>query len=179
MNAPGESAPPKASKSTLWFAVRSFASLVLVVVAYYALPDDLDGASAAMRLVLFCACVVGLGVLIAYLVARGSRSTVPTRAEGLLLTVVLSLVFFASVYYRLAQTSGQFTGLETRTDALYFTLVTTATVGYGDVAALGQTSRIVVMVQIVFNLVFLGTAASVMLDRVKERRQHRGRGGAQ
>ena len=66
-------------------------------------------------------------------------------------------------------------GLETKTDALYFTLVTLATVGYGDIWPSGQTARVVAMVQIVFNLVVIASVVSVIGGLVRKRvaaRQH-------
>lgn len=165
-------AEAKATESGWWVALRALGTLVLVVVAYYVLPDDTNDSSFVLRAVVFGLCVLGLAGLILFLITRDSRSSLPARAEGLLLTVVVSLVFFATVYYRLAHDdAGQFSGLVTRTDGLYFTLVTTATVGYGDITAVGQAARIAVMVNIVFNLVFLGAGVSVALDRIKQRRR--------
>jgi len=57
---------------------------------------------------------------------------------------------------------GQFVGLETKTDALYFALATLTTVGYGDVHAAGQVARGVVAVQLVFNVAVIATGASVL-----------------
>lgn len=164
-------AQAKSAGAGWWLALRAFAALVLVVVAYYVLPQDTDDASFAVRAVAFGVCVLALAGLILFLITRDGRGSVPGRAEGLLLTVVVSMVFFATVYHRMAQHSGQFSGLETRTDGLYFTLVTAATVGYGDINAVGQAARVAVMVNIVFNLVFLGAGVSVALDRIKLRRR--------
>lgn len=170
---------PKAGRekagSPWWIVVRVVVALTVLLVAFYTLPDNVRGAPEAVRTVVFVVCVAAFAGLILLLIARGSRGGLPARAEGLLLTVVASLVFFATVYDRLADQADQFDGLVTRTDALYFTLVTTATVGYGDITATGQAARIAVMVQIVFNLVFIGAGASVALDRIK---QHRRSGAA-
>ncbi|MGW0662124.1 potassium channel family protein [Streptodolium elevatio] len=161
----------RTTESGWWVALRALVTLVVVVVAYYVLPDDTEDTSFVLRAVVFALCVLGLAVMILFLITRDNRSSLPARAEGLLLTVVVSMVFFATVYYRLAQDDGQFSGLVTRTDGLYFTLVTTATVGYGDIIPSGQSARVVVMVNIVFNLVFLGAGVSVALDRIKQRRR--------
>lgn len=161
----------ESDRAAWWVVVRGLGTLALVLVAYYALPDDRDSASFWVRTVVFGSCVLALAGLILYLITRESRGRIPARAEGLLLTVVVSLVFFATVYYRLAQDSGQFNGLATRTDSLYFTLTTLSTVGFGDINAEGQAARVAVMVNITFNLVFLGAGVSVALDRIKQRRR--------
>jgi hypothetical protein len=51
----------------------------------------------------------------------------------------------------------QMAGLSTRTDALYFTLSTMTTIGYGDVHAEGQVARALVCGLIVFNVVVVAS----------------------
>jgi voltage-gated potassium channel Kch len=103
------------------------------------------------------------------------------RFQTLLTLLYLSVLGFALGYYVLAQsTDHQFAGLHTRIDALYFTVVTAATVGYGDVHPTGQLARALVTGQIVFNLVFLGLLVSLMTTQLRERaatrRDHTSRG---
>ena len=66
---------------------------------------------------------------------------------------------------------GQFVGLDTRVDALYFALTTqTTTVGYGDVHAQGQTARILVGVQMVFSIGVIATGVSIVVKQLAQRR---------
>ena len=89
------------------------------------------------------------------------------RMSGLLTVVYVVVMFFALTYYLLERADPeQFSGLETRTDALYFTLSTMATVGYGDVHAEGQLARGLASALIVFNVVVVASLA----------REHFGRG---
>ena len=46
-----------------------------------------------------------------------------------------------------------------RTAALYFTMTTLTTVGYGDITARTDAARIAVMVQFLFNVAVIGTTA--------------------
>jgi voltage-gated potassium channel len=83
---------------------------------------------------------------------------------------------FSLVYYAIAvYDPDQMVGVRTRLDALYFTMSTMSTVGYGDVHAVSQLARGVVVVHLTFNLVFLGVLARLLQrrlgDRVEERRQ--------
>ena len=64
---------------------------------------------------------------------------------------------------------GQFVGLETRTDALYFAVVTMATIGYGDIHPVGQLSRVLVMVAVLFQFVFVTTLISTITRRLRLR----------
>jgi voltage-gated potassium channel len=77
-----------------------------------------------------------------------------------------------------ARLPGQFSDLHTKTDALYFTISTIATVGFGDVHASGQLARAAVTVQIVFNLVFLGAAVAMISGFIRERARSRRSGSA-
>jgi hypothetical protein len=162
---PGADKPPN-----LWALLRALLSATLVVVAYYVLPDTVRGGTEIAQAFIFGLCVLLLAGMMVFLIIRPPAGGIPARGEGLLLTVVVSLAFFATVYYKMSHSPGQFSGLQTRTDGLYFTLVTAATVGYGDITPVSQTARIVVMVQIVFNLVFIGAAVSVSMERIKRRR---------
>jgi voltage-gated potassium channel len=85
------------------------------------------------------------------------------------------VAFFALVDYAIAiSDAGQFVGLETKTDALYFALATLTTVGYGDVHASGQVARGVVAVQLVFNVVIVATGVSVLTRQFGARVRGRG-----
>jgi voltage-gated potassium channel len=79
----------------------------------------------------------------------------------LFVLLLVTIFFFAEAFYLLSRMPGQVADLHTKTDALYFTLTTLSTVGYGDVHAVGQLARVAVIIQIAFNLTFLGTAAAV------------------
>ncbi|MBB1517315.1 two pore domain potassium channel family protein [Tessaracoccus sp. MC1679] len=94
------------------------------------------------------------------------------RAVHLLLAFELVLVIFSFGYFLLTvQQPGQFNGLTTRLDALYFSMTTMSTVGYGDIHAEGQLARLLVTVQLVFNLVFVASLVSLFQDQIR-------RGGA-
>lgn len=143
-------------------ALRSALVAVVVVTALVVLPLRGDrwwwGIAAG---------VVLLAVLVVWLVdrvRRVARSERPVvEAAAALVQVLFVLVAgFAATYYALNHDGTQVAGLETRIDALYFTVTTLSTVGFGDVVAVGQEARIVVIIQILFNLVFLGTAVRVL-----------------
>lgn len=100
------------------------------------------------------------------------QSVAGARIEHVLAIVLWAIAFFALAYLRLAGVSGQFEGIATRVDALYFTLTTLTTVGYGDINAIGQTARVVVMLQMVFNVVVIAAAVRLLLIATRRRRQH-------
>jgi hypothetical protein len=90
----------------------------------------------------------------------------------LILVLELALVVFALTYYGIAvRNPDEFSGLHTRLDGLYFSMTTMSTVGYGDVHAVGQTGRMLVTIQLAFNLVFVGGLIALIQEQVRERRR--------
>ncbi|WP_346010563.1 potassium channel family protein [Streptomyces sp. SID5910] len=85
------------------------------------------------------------------------------------LLILLSVHVFAATYYTLAKQPGEFTGLRTRVDSMYFTVVTLATVGYGDITPQGQTARIVAILQILYSFVFLTAAGTALGQQLRSR----------
>ncbi|MDN0198778.1 potassium channel family protein [Streptomyces sp. S.PNR 29] len=95
----------------------------------------------------------------------------PHTRPGIVIPVLMSLsvLVFAAGYFVLTRDPGEFSGLRTRLDALYFTLATLATVGYGDITPHGQSARAVTMLQILYNFVFLTAAATALSQHVRSR----------
>ena len=152
-------ASAKRRLSGIW---RNIAALFLCVACYYLAPIRLADTN-GIALIGFVAGLAALTALIVREIRRLAFGSMDDIGLGpLLLAVYLAVVLFAAVYYRLADSPGQISGLETKTDALYFTLVTLATVGYGDIWPTSQAARVVAMIQIVFNLVVIAGAVSVI-----------------
>lgn len=84
--------------------------------------------------------------------------------------VVAMLVFgFSSVFLAINRGEGQFVGLSTKVDAVYFTVTTMSTVGFGDIHASGQAARVAVTVQIVFDLSFLAVSLRLLIGSLRRR----------
>jgi hypothetical protein len=139
-------------------------SVAAVSIIYFTLPlhPDQKHGIGAVQIVLFVAGLGALGWLAAFQVRRAQR---PGRSAGDQISMLLTLVnvvvaAFATIYYVNAH---QFTGMRTRLDALYFSIVTLGTVGYGDITPVSQAARAVVMVQVVFDLVIVTSAISIVI----------------
>jgi voltage-gated potassium channel len=148
--------------------IRATLSTVLLVVLYYWLP--LDGAIDNEATVVL---VVGL-IAFGYVVARQVRSIVESAAPRLRAIEVLFtlapffILLFAGVYFAIAHTTpGSFTEPLSRTDSIYFTVTVFATVGFGDIAPVTATTRIIVTVQMLADLVLLGAGLKMLLGAVQ------------
>ncbi|MEL7974617.1 ion channel [Isoptericola sp. F-RaC21] len=151
--------------------LRAGATALLLVALYYVLPFD-RGSTSSLVLVL----VLGLAALVAttvWQVRAIVRSPYPgIRATQALATVVpLFLIVFATTYFMLSfQDPSSFSESLSRSDALYFTITTFATVGLGDVAPTAQGVRLLVAVQVLLDLVVLGLGIKVIIGAVRKGR---------
>ena len=153
--------------------LRSAALVALAVATYFVVPvsGDLDrGVVTRIALTL-----VAVGLLSAAIVWQFARESESGRVDGLLLVLVVAVLVFALVFYRLEVADpGQMVGLRTRLDALYFTMTTMLTIGYGDVHAEGQAARALAIVLMVFDVAVLATAAATVSSRLRARVRHHG-----
>jgi voltage-gated potassium channel len=147
-------------------------SVVGLVVVFYAVPLSAPALSSgtAVSVLLTLLGVAGLGWAITGQVRRQLLSGSDVGIQSLVMLLELVAVVFALGYYLLELSApAQIAGLQTRTDALYFTLSTVVTVGYGDVHAVGQLARVLVIVQIVFDAVFVAALVAALRSRVRSR----------
>ncbi|WP_234327283.1 potassium channel family protein [Streptomyces sp. NRRL WC-3742] len=108
------------------------------------------------------AALAGLSGLLLVKIAGVLQGSEPRPVAWLTFLIVLAVTIFAAAYYVFASQPGQFHGLRTRLDAVYFTAVTLATIGYGDITPLGQGPRLLVMLQIGYSMVFIAAAAGTL-----------------
>ncbi|WP_405005137.1 potassium channel family protein [Kitasatospora purpeofusca] len=152
-------------------------SFALLMLGYFTLPlRALGNDHPLLSWVLFAAVLTLLTGLLLARIVDSMRGTGRHPGVWLAFLICFSLTVFAGTYYVLADRPGEFHGLVTRLDALYFTVVTMATIGYGDITAAGQVPRLVVLLQIAYNFVFLAAAAGALSRTVRsgmEVRAHR------
>lgn len=167
------------NRTTVRFLVRTGLTVGGLLALYAVIP--VPGHQESLQLTVLLA-IVGLALLtyaFLTLAGRARRSTeeASVRIEAVVAVLYAFVVFTSLVYLGIASNPGQFTGLHTRVDAIYFTMSTIATVGFGDVHATGQVARTVVTVQIFLDLIFVGLMARIILPSVVNSRE-RARDGA-
>lgn len=141
---------------------------LLLVSGFFVMPlspGEFSGISLIIRIPVTTA---GLGV-VAWLVARQVRRALSTgrareRISVLLTLVTVVVVFFSALYVAMEH---QFSGIATKLDALYFSIVTLCTVGYGDITPVSETARALVIVQMLFDLVIVSSAISVVVGAMR------------
>jgi voltage-gated potassium channel len=150
-----------------WLRLAGLTGLILVL--YFAAPVSLSPhRENAVRVAISLLTLAGLALGIVWQL-RLHLDDASRRIDGLIISIVLVVVVFAHAFYVLDQNDpSQIAGLHTRLDALYFAMTTLTTVGTGDVHAAGQTARALVLVQMVFNVVFVATIAALLSARVKQ-----------
>ena len=172
--------PPAAARRLTWLAVLAAVLRVIVattaeVAVFYLLPLDPDQhvaplALAAMALAAFTV-ILGLQVMA---ITRSPHPGV-RAVEALVATVPLFVLIFAAVYFVMSASSpADFTEALTRTDAIYFTTTVFSTTGFGDIAAVSETARVVVTAQMLLDLLILGIGVKVIAGAVRIGRERSG-----
>jgi hypothetical protein len=149
--------------------LRALVTAVVMVALYYVLP--LDRRSDAAVFVVLVVGVALLAGMIAWQARAIVRSDYPgiRAVQALASTTPLFLLLFASAYFVLSlDDAAMFTEPLTRSDSLYFTVTIFSTVGFGDISAKAETTRLVVTAQMLLDLVVLGLGIQVILGAVKQ-----------
>ena len=151
-------------------AIRSFASVAVLVTAYFLLPFTrlLNG-----RLIVEF--VAGVLIVIIVLISQTvltlrSRYPLLRSVEAMATSIPLFLVVFSTTHYLVNELNpGSYSEPMTRFDALYFTMSTFATVGFGDITAISVPARFVTLVQMIGGLILIGVVARVLIGAARLR----------
>lgn len=144
--------------------------LVVVLVLYFVVPVSTEVRGAEWLRIVVSLLAFGLMTALVLHQVQLQIADPDRRIDGLLVALLVGVTGFAYAFYVIElHHPEQFAGLETRIDALYFTMTTLLTVGFGDVHAVGQSARALVLVQMVFNVVVIATAATTLSNQVRLR----------
>lgn len=177
---PGEHHPaPGANVRPLQAGAGTVVIVLLTTVVYFLVPVPGRMRESSWLLV-FAAGLIVLALMIVLMIRRLLHADIDARARSLIVLLACVVLFFSWANVTLSRIPGEFSDLHTKIDSLYFSVSTLATVGFGDVHAAGQLARAAVTLQMLFNLVFLGTAITMVTGlwrrQFQARRQHQGQG---
>ncbi|MFM1966436.1 MAG: hypothetical protein RL134_2161 [Actinomycetota bacterium] len=98
---------------------------------------------------------------------RNHMNPIGERTAVIGVLVVESVLLFATTYLAISEYDGEIAGMRTPLDAVYFTMTTLMTIGFGDIAAEGQTARAVVLTQMIFTVVLLSSSVRLFTSLTK------------
>jgi hypothetical protein len=150
--------------------MRSILVAASLIALFYALPFDWSPVAQVAGGVLAGMVLIG-GAGVWQLRAVATAEFPELRAiEALAFSTALLVVLFASVYLSLSHGDTEaFSEQLDHTGALYFTLTTLTTVGFGDIAAQSGNARVAVMVQMVANVAVLGIVIKLIMGVARRR----------
>jgi voltage-gated potassium channel len=117
---------------------------------------------------------VGLAAVVALIAwqARAIATAAYPRVraiEALATTLAYFLFLFATAYFLIARSQpDSFSEPLSRTGALYLTVTVFTSVGFGDIVPRSDGTRVLVMVQMLGSIAFLGAGARVLLTAVQQ-----------
>ena len=149
---------------------RTVITVVVLIVAYHLIPFD-RGVTWQIGVV----AVVALLLLFAGAAFELRAVTVaefPTLRgiQALTVSLVVVLLAFAGVYMILSNSDpGSFDEVLDHAGALYFSLTTLTTIGYGDIVPVSHAARYGVMLQMVIDFLILGVFVKLITSTVRKR----------
>ena len=153
--------------------LRALGTTAALVAIYYLLPLDHSSTWIADTTL-----IIGLVAFIALVIFQVRwiiRSRFPglRAVEALATRLPLFLLLFSGTYVVMAVVSvSNFGEKLTHTDALYFTVTVFTTVGFGDITAKSEGTRILVTGRMATDLIILGIGAKIILGAVTRGHQH-------
>ena len=159
----------------VWRATLRVALTTVGLFGLYAIAPtpEQSGAAAAVGL---AAGLVFFGVLLAWQIRAIIDADYPglRAAEALAVAVPVLIIVFAYTYLSVSRARpDSFSEHLDRIDALYFTVTTLGTVGFGDITATTGPTRLIVTGQIALDFVLVAVLARIVVAAVQYGRQRR------
>jgi voltage-gated potassium channel len=151
--------------------IRTAASVTVLMLIYFNIP--LESVTEGAAGLLLTAGLVGVAVVLAVQIRATMKSVYPglRAVESLGVSVPLILLLFSVTHYLLERsTPNSYTEPLTRLDALYFSVTMFATVGFGDITPVTELARVITVLQMLANLIFLGIVARVLFGAAIDNR---------
>lgn len=141
---------------------------IFLLVGYFIAPFDRPWTPGTALTMLVC--LVLLGTVVAWQARAVVRSPHPRlrAAAVLVVSFPVLIVLFASAYLLVAGSRPDaFSERLDRVDALYFAMTVFSTVGFGDIAARTEQARVLVLVQMLVDFVYIGLLARAIVEAAR------------
>ena len=147
----------------------AIAAVAIVALIYVWASDDV---ATVVHLVLFGVALTALAFGFLDMLIRDIRHTynhsINWRMVVAAVMIVETVLLFAFTYLTVTEIPGEITGMNTILDAVYFTMTTLLTIGFGDIAAQGQLARGLVLTQMLFTILVLSSSVRLFSSLVRE-----------
>jgi voltage-gated potassium channel len=168
---------PEGRRLIVRSAIRIVGTTVALLVLYTFVP--VPGTSGAGALVGLIGGLVVFVVVVGWQIHSivGSRNPVIRAVEVVSFALALLVVVFAFTYLSVSRAdSASFSENLSRVDSFYFTVSTVSTVGFGDVNAESDAARILVTVQMLFDLALIAGLVRLVILATRTGLRRRGAG---
>lgn len=158
------------------YAPPIIAAVALVpLVAIWAADVSLPALQVGIFLIALGSLAAGFLDMLIRDIRRTYRNTIHERMVVIGIMVVETVALFAVAYLQVSEIPGEIAGLKTVLDAVYFTMTTLMTIGFGDVAAEGQLARGLVLLQMLFTILLLTSSVRLFSSLVMTSTKDAGR----
>jgi hypothetical protein len=151
---------------------RTLAAAAALLIAYFWFPTDRDPTVGVF--VVLAGGLAAFAMVTVLQIRQLKRAPYPLLrgVQALLMVSLMFIVAFSLTYVLMAEADPEsFSEPMTKSAAIYFTVTTVATVGFGDIVATTDTTRLVVTVQMLMGIGILATTARVVLSATQNRHQ--------
>ena len=180
-SAPMKHAPNFEPTRPMWVdallsALRTVLGLFFIFWLLSLVPEESDPrVSIPLVLLLIGAVIYAIVLRLQFKRVVNSKRPGLVAAESLILSAGLFIAIFSAIYVILeGDNPGSFSQPIDHFTAAYFTLTVLATVGFGDITAVSNTARLIVMAQMALGLGFLAVIIKVSTSAAQRAIQSRG-----
>jgi len=158
---------------TIFSVIRTLIGLVFIFWVLSLVPEESDPRVSIPVTLLLIGMVI-YALVLRWQLKRVVKSKRPglVAAESLILSAALFIAIFSAIYVIIEGDSpGSFSEPIDHFTAAYFTLTVLATVGFGDITAVSDIARFIVMLQMALGLGFLAVIIKVFTGAAQRARQ--------
>ncbi len=158
----GEVPPRERLRVLAFLVVRTSLGVGLLLLIYALAPIGSTALADALVRMFFVLVIVALLIALQVRAIRSSNYPVLRAVEAAINAICLFIVVFALLYLALAQSDpANFSEPLDHINAFYFTVTILSTVGFGDISAKSDLSRLVVTVQMLLDLAIIAIIVRV------------------
>lgn len=150
--------------------IETVVASTIIVLTYAFLP--LEGERRWLGRAIGVLVLLSVIPLVVRRVGRVLRADRPVAeaVAAVIVTATLAIMASSGIYYAMATADpGQFSGLGTKVDGVYFAVTVMTTTGFGDIVPTTQVARLVTTIHVIFTVALFGAAFRLFFWAAKRR----------